>query len=386
MKKDLRKNIIYATSNYWHTTYPVGSHGYAREFLRQGWHVAFLSTPITPWHRFFSHDKELYYQREKNHKYGGVWQEDGHLLDYVPWSLLPSKKFPGKWVSFDCGRLACVLKRNGFCDPRVVWIDTAEYGALFSRFPDALKIFRIVDRVQFFRGSTTTLMDYQMEVAKQADLVIATSFSLESDLNEAGLNNVLRVPNGVELDRFQFQEPPERPQEYKAIKTPIALYVGAIEEWFDLPLLARTAKLLPDVTFVVIGDVRIDISIAEDVSNLLFLGRRNPMLVDSYMYHADVGLIPFRHSELVDAINPVKYYEYVACGLPVVATDSYELRSFGEPILLATGEKDFAEKIQQGLHMDKPEKEELQNRVRNCSWTKRWDLIRESLKERGKTL
>ena len=143
---------------------------------------------------------------------------------------------------------------------------------------------------------------------------------------------------------------------------------------------------LAKIKIVVIGDVRIDISIAEDVSNLLFLGRRNPMLVDSYMYHADVGLIPFRHSELVDAINPVKYYEYVACGLPVVATDSYELRSFGEPILLATGEKDFAEKIQQGLHMDKPEKEELQNRVRNCSWTKRWDLIRESLKERGKTL
>ena len=382
-----KKSVVYATSICWNTTYPVGSHGYAREFLRQGWKVAFLSTPITPWHRLLSKDQESYKNRKIIHNQGGEWKEDGVLWEYVPWTLLPSKKWPHVWDMFGLGDLTRAIGRQkAFHHPDVVWIDTAEYGKLFERFPNALKIFRVVDKMSFFRGITDSFMKYQMKTARKADLVIATSFILEEELKASGLTNVLRVPNGVEINRFQMTAPPPVPDEYKTIEKPIVVYAGAIEEWFNLPLLVDAAKRLPHVSFVIIGGVGIDTASAKGIPNLIFLGKKNPDLITRYMYHADVGMIPFQTSDFVHAINPIKYYEYTACGLPVVATSSYELERLGEPVFLANDGVAFAAQIQQALRLPKQDLSALRNRVFNVSWSKRWAVVHDVLKERGKIL
>ena len=64
----------------------------------------------------------------------------------------------------------------------------------------------------------------------------------------------------------------------------------------------------------------------------------------AYLWNADVGIIPFdavSHAALVNSINPLKLYEYMACGLPVVSVAWEELRRIASPARLTGTPEDF---------------------------------------------
>ncbi|MBP2627457.1 MAG: glycosyltransferase [Firmicutes bacterium] len=377
---EYNRSVLWGSPKHWRTTAPVGSHGYASQFTNQGWQVLFISSPITPLHRLFAADSRLYGERIAIHKDGGRWEENGMLWEYVPWSLVPSKKVPNWWLQLSFGNLEKALKKASIdMKPSIVWIDNPEFGELFAKYPFAKHVLRIADRNQDLKGFNHRLLKQQRKLAQEADLVVVTSYSLEREWREMGINNLLRVPNGVDLRKFQGATSQKEPPDLKGISRPIAIFIGMIDHWFDVNLLKSVAGLLPDISFVIIGRRGINVDQLRSAKNIHILGERSPQLVPTYLQYADVGIIPFEQSKFSDAINPVKYYEYTASGLPVVATDTLEFRQLGDPVLLATNAEQFAAQIVVALQGGALQKEALKKQASGMSWESRWKVIMNNL-------
>jgi hypothetical protein len=91
----------------------------------------------------------------------------------------------------------------------------------------------------------------------------------------------------------------------------------------------------------------------------------------SYLQHADMGIIPFdvrNHRELIDAVNPLKVYEYLAAGLPVVATDWLELSLLNLPIHRCRTPEEFVAGIL-SEHKSPTDKGALENCARRFDWS-----------------
>ena len=102
----------------------------------------------------------------------------------------------------------------------------------------------------------------------------------------------------------------------------VAGFLGALFEWVDLELLAETARRLPGVQFVLAGPARwrSPVAVLRGLPNLVHLGPRSFQEAREVLDSFDVGLIPFVRDEVGECCDPIKLYEYLASGLPVVST------------------------------------------------------------------
>lgn len=117
----------------------------------------------------------------------------------------------------------------------------------------------------------------------------------------------------------------------KSIGRPILGYVGTIGHWFDWSLVFNLAKANPSMCIRLIGP-----SYAEPPGllpcNIELLPSCDHTTAMRHMQEFSVGLIPFKETDLTASVDPIKYYEYRALGLPVLST------RFGE-MALRDGDK-----------------------------------------------
>jgi glycosyltransferase involved in cell wall biosynthesis len=191
----------------------------------------------------------------------------------------------------------------------------------------------------------------ERELARLADLAVFTAEPLRQYVHNLGARNAAYLPNGVSLEHFDRGDR-DCPLELGTVARPIALYVGSLDFWFDAALLHEAARRMRDVSFVLIGPPTAAARALAAEPNVHCLGPRTYHQLPAYLHNADVGLIPFdvrRHPELVHAVNPLKLYEYLACGLPVVAMHWEALGQLDSPARLCGSADDFADAIRRTL-------------------------------------
>lgn len=128
---------------------------------------------------------------------------------------------------------------------------------------------------------------------------------------------------------------------------PTVCYMGAIAEWFDFDLVAQAAKALPDWTFLLVGGTMgADFAPIRGLSNVILRGEMPYHQLPQMLSTADIAVIPFTLTELTTATDPVKLYEYLAAGLPVVSTRLPELVACGAPVRFADDATDFVQQLQ----------------------------------------
>jgi glycosyltransferase involved in cell wall biosynthesis len=132
-----------------------------------------------------------------------------------------------------------------------------------------------------------------------------------------------------------LREPLPCPEDLAKLPRPIMGFVGMIGEWVDLDLVAALARTRPDASIVMIGPELTGRGPCAGLPNVHFLGSRDHKLLPAYLRHFDVGLIPFRHVPLTHNANPIKLYEYVAAGLPVVSTPLPAVEAVEDAVWLA---------------------------------------------------
>jgi glycosyltransferase involved in cell wall biosynthesis len=99
------------------------------------------------------------------------------------------------------------------------------------------------------------------------------------------------------------------------------------------------------LTIYLIGRADIDLSRFNAIQNVRYVGPKPYADLPPYLAYADVGIIPFKRTRLVDSVSPIKLFEFFASGLPVVSTRWTELERLDSPALLASTADEFTRMV-----------------------------------------
>ncbi len=208
----------------------------------------------------------------------------------------------------------------------VLYVHYAPSASLADRFEDAVLWYDVLDDLALYAATDRGLSPsaqvavHHPELLRRADVVTASSPNLVAGIAATRPDAVL-VENGVDVERFSAPGP--RPRDLPA-GAPIVGFHGAIAAWFDIDLFSTVASKNPAWNFVLVGPVASDMRGAiADVSvlaNVFVLGERPSEAMPAYVQAFDVGAVWFRVDDLTRAVSPLKVFEYLACGVPVVST------------------------------------------------------------------
>jgi GT2 family glycosyltransferase len=189
----------------------------------------------------------------------------------------------------------------------------------------------------------------------ESDAVLATSRVLHERVRGVGRKTLL-VPNAVDLGHFR-SPPSGGPDPLAGLQQPIVGYYGAISSWFDVEMVEDAARRRPSWSFVLVGSTfGADVTRLEKLPNVELPGERPYAEIPAYLHRFDVACIPFLLNDLTRATNPVKFYEFLAAGKPVVAVDLPELRPFGEWYYPAASGDELVAQVERALEEDSPAK------------------------------
>ncbi|GKS58988.1 glycosyl transferase [Nitrospira sp.] len=194
------------------------------------------------------------------------------------------------------------------------------------------------DHRAFHETSDPSMSQTEQSLILTADEVVTSSAYLHDRVGSIRPNTLIR--NGCEFRLFS--QTLEAPNGHESV----AGYVGAISRWFDIQLIMLVAQLLPTWRFVLVGStVGCDVQQAFGLRNIEFVGEVDYYRVPEYLSKFDVCMIPFKLTLLTMATNPVKVYEYLAAGKPVVATRLPELLLLPEQVRVASDAQEFAAQL-----------------------------------------
>lgn len=201
----------------------------------------------------------------------------------------------------------------------------------------------IYDCMDFHAGFETNsneMLRQEELLLEQSNLVITTAQTL-SDLIADKRDNII-IRNAAEVEFFSTKETETILN--KQDKVTIGYY-GAVAEWFDVELFKISAKSLPEYDFILIGNVTTDLGDLSNLSNVKIIGEVPYKNLPAYLNGIDICLIPFKIIELTRCTNPVKVYEYLAAGKPVVATGMPEVELLSDYVHIGYNREEFIEKI-----------------------------------------
>jgi glycosyltransferase involved in cell wall biosynthesis len=386
-----RKRILMACPNHWRSVFQVGSHSLARGFADLGWEVAFISDPISPLHLFGGWNAELR-ARLASFWAGGLWDEGARVWSYVPGALLTPHNKPllrsgfvhRQWPRLTWPNVVRKVRRRGHGAVDLLYIDSVQQSFWLDAVEYRRSVYRATDYSPHFEKSTPAARTVEREMARRVDLVVYPSPELAGFVESLGAARSLLLPNGVEYEFFARPRP-DAPAEYRALSRPIAVYVGVILPWFHFEWVRQAAAALPGFSFVLIGPDELARRELGGLPNVHVLGCRPYRDVPAYLQHADVGLMPFdvaREPATVDCLNPLKLYQYLACGLPVVSSSWQALRRSGLPAVLCETAAEFVAALRQAAHA--PGDAAERRRVAAASdWRRRVQTLLAALEEPG---
>jgi glycosyltransferase involved in cell wall biosynthesis/GT2 family glycosyltransferase len=171
----------------------------------------------------------------------------------------------------------------------------------------------------WFRGET------EAQIVGGADDLVASARALQRQLETAG-RPVHLVPNAVDRSLFRTDVGHSgAPPDDLACGDVTLVYAGSLwGDWFDWGIVAGVAEARPRWQVNLIGDPPRDARPGLP-GNVRFLGLKPQHALPAYYAAADACLIPFASGPVVEALNPLKVYEYLAMHRPVIATPMPEL-------------------------------------------------------------
>ena len=239
-----------------------------------------------------------------------------------------------------------IIIQNGIRDCLIVveyptWVQGATY--LKDKYGFKIITDYLDDYTGFEDTNISCLASCCYKLLENSDRVIASSSYL-SEVAAKYNTDVEIVRNGTEYECFNKAYDPDN---NKVKDRKVVGYYGAIAHWFDFEKVTYLATKLPDVDFVLIGEVSENKELLSKYSNIKLLGEKPYASLPMYLKEFDVCLIPFDTStDLIKATNPVKFYEYLSAAKKVVATEIPELMPFKDKyVYLSNDNEEFLEYV-----------------------------------------
>lgn len=219
--------------------------------------------------------------------------------------------------------------------------------------PEAV-IYDCVDEHSEFPGliDKDAVLGMERELLAGSDLVFATAAGLY-EAKKPYCRKIYLLPNAADVEHFAGAERQETvvPPEINRLPRPLLGFVGVIHDWIDLDLIEYIARSRPDWTVAMIGPVGAGISVnsLKELPNVYFAGRKDKEELPGCLKAFDVCLNPFKKNELTDRVSPLKLYEYLASGRPVVSVEMPGVEEFRDYIEIASDYGGFLEAVERAL-------------------------------------
>ncbi len=225
-----------------------------------------------------------------------------------------------------------------------------------NMLPPLIKVYRSCDNISQEKYIARHGVRLEKQAAKEADLVLASSFMLQKNLELVSNRIVHRVANAADPEIFSCPSPQNliRPKEIRSIRGKMLLYTGRLSNLrIDYELLVKIAKARPFDTLVLVGLfdewdlVKYGL---RAFTNVVIVGLKPVKALREFLAFSDLTLIPFKKNTLTESIYPLKINEYLAAGKPVVSTNfSEDIRTFIPHISVADSHEGFLGAIDREL-------------------------------------
>jgi hypothetical protein len=250
-------------------------------------------------------------------------------------------------------------------------------------------VYEYIDELEVLPHELEPMQRDHEALVRSADVVVATADRLYERIRPVRPDALIN-PNAVDKHFIRkviqdTREPPDEIADFVRQGRPLIGYYGALAEWFDYDLVAQAARARPDYIFLLIGpDYENRGYIARSqilkVPNVQWLGWRPYPDLPCYLKYFDVATIPFKLNNITHATSPIKLFEYMTAGKPVVTTALQECQKYPE-VLIAHDGGEFVEKLDEALELrdDAAYQQALDRLVQQNTWDIRVDAILEAL-------
>lgn len=216
-------------------------------------------------------------------------------------------------------------------------------------------------------------------VDKNADIITTVSKDLADFFKEN--KNVHWVANGVDVERFSVAVN----KKDKCDKINVG-YVGKIQDRVDFNLVEKCLQTCVNCNFTFIGPVfaqkKIIYKLEKKYDNIIFTGDIEYNELPNIMKNIDIAIIPHRVDKFTNSMNPLKLYEYLAAGKPVITTKIAGVAKIS-PYVIICNTEEFANKINEvAKKINTYDAEQIVRSIpKECTWNSRVDLIMKFIQE-----
>ncbi|UTR06082.1 glycosyltransferase [Alkalihalobacillus sp. LMS6] len=329
------KNIVLFSHTFMGGAFVVGSHHYAKELAKKGHKVLHISTPITKYH-FFKNDMANSFKRKNKDKLIKISENCFQLIPYssgLPWSFSKYffKKFSINYLTKPLKKKIKNIIEEFYGEEEIDYLVVDQPTMIgMEKFINYKKLIYRATDVYSEMMEDEIVIDAEKHLLNNSNGMISTSPTVEKHL--MSLNDQLpkiMLENAAELDHFKRKA--LKPEEINKVKGKIAVYVGALDKRFDFEAIKYIANSHKELNIIIIGPVvnHQETELLKTFGNIFIIGPIDYSRIPSFLQHSDIALLPLSNHPSNDGRSPMKLYEYLATGLPVVCkvTDDIKLRN-----------------------------------------------------------
>lgn len=266
-----------------------------------------------------------------------------------------------------------------------LWVNQHEAAILVDANIATTTLYDITDDWTKFSGNKSQLelvVKQDKKLCMEASHVIVCSEQLFEDKRNLVKSNRLHlIPNGVHVDHYRLVTDRSKPLHLVAQnwKKAVFGYTGTIHgDRVDIKLISRIAEAISEGTIAMVGPNLLE---AEDrlalsrYSNIIFTGPQPYAELPDIMRAFDVCIVPHLVTPFTESLNPIKLWEYLATGKPIVSMNVAGFKDFPELVHVSDSHDGFLENLDSALR-DLPSLVSARQTVaQQHSWDKRIDQV-----------
>jgi glycosyltransferase involved in cell wall biosynthesis len=283
------------------------------------------------------------------------------------------------------------IRRFGI-KPVLVWLFRPQDYWIAEHFNPKYLCYHLTDKYNTMplnvktRSDIKALDKIEKKIFQRADLVFCTAKSIwKETLNKH--KRAVYVGNVADVAHFSKANDitTKIPDDIASLPNPVIGFFGAISSFkIDYNLIKVTANKYPEGSVVLIGPIReaakSQFKKLPRQKNIYYLGTKNYFSLPAYLKGFDICIIPYVKSEYTEHVFPLKFFEYLSSGKPLVATKLPSLDDFRHLYYSAKNESEWIEKIQTAIYENDTKLQEQRKKISaENSWERRVEQIENCL-------
>ncbi len=311
---------------------------------------------------------------------------EGRLQLFTPTKWFPNSLPIGRALNEKHlrGQIKRALRDLGW-NATHLWINQHEAAHLLNSGIATNTLYDITDDWTKFSGNQS-----QLELIKQLDTTLCNSCDhvivcsqqlFEDKAKFVELERLHLIPNGVHVEHYEAVADTSLPVHKIAEHwtKPVFGYTGTIHgDRVDVSLVAAVAQAYPAATIAMVGPNLLDQAAQQELdrfSNIVFTGSQRYADLPDIMRAFDVCMVPHLVTAFTESLNPIKLWEYLAAGKPIVSTNVAGFRDFSNMVFIAGTHEEFVQDLSSALTTAKSCTQDRQNVAHQHSWDSRLDNV-----------